>query len=357
MTQKRSALVQVYRQEEATNSNRCGSSTHQLANVVNNFRQQPLPLSSINRLIITLSHKCNIRCTMCYQQEYTQDLDPDIYRKQLLPLYPFLKYIHVYGGEATTLKQTKEFVHLVLQHNPNVKFNMPTNGICFDDYWRTFFLQHGGFVNFSINAATQETYDIINKHGDWRKVLSNVDRVRKEKVAKKSHLKIMGSMVILEENIHEINEFIHFCGKRLLNTARFLFDITLLPKHAKVVREQLTRAKKSIRLYPQLEILGLEQFEPYYFRKKVPERHGCQAPSTTVSVDVHANVKFCCHMLYTLGNLKAENIAQIWNNKRAKEFRYKFNKGEFPYCSYHKCGRGKVIYINPQQLTSNPRTK
>ena len=47
----------------------------------------------------------------------------------------------------------RDMIALALEKNPEVKFSLITNGLAFDDGWQRLMVDHGDYVNFSLNAA------------------------------------------------------------------------------------------------------------------------------------------------------------------------------------------------------------
>jgi len=60
----------------------------------------------------------------------------------------------------------------------------------------------------SINAATKETYDKVVRGPEYERVVSNV-----RKLIEKAHCKVFASMVLVDDNYHEIRRFKQLWGK------------------------------------------------------------------------------------------------------------------------------------------------
>ena len=135
------------------------------------------PLSSVEQLHIEMGYPCNVRCIMCFQENFSQKMDSMIWKSALLPVYPHVSRVLVQGGEPTVMKDCKELISLVLSHNPSARFGVMTNGLLFGDYWRETFVDHGYEVNFSLNAASQVTHELINVNSRYSKVMDNLNRL------------------------------------------------------------------------------------------------------------------------------------------------------------------------------------
>lgn len=295
--------------------------------------EKDVPLSNIKYLHIVIGMKCNFRCKMCFQKDFTTDADPLIYKEKIFSIYPYIKEACLQGGEPTVILECKEFTEFLIKINPQIKFNIITNGYLFDDYWIEKSIKYGKWVNFSLNAASKETHDIICRNDTWNRVILNLQELVDRKKLKNSGLEIGASFVVLDENIHEFSKFIEFCHKMGLDIVTFYYDSNLLPKNKILVEEELKRAYSLRDRLKDIRIENLEKFESWALNKneKMPKVH-CSRPFDTIFVAENGNVKFCCNVLESLGNLHDEPIEELWNNLRAKRFRRIFKNGDYRYC-------------------------
>src|SRR5581483_3252325 len=117
-----------------------------------------------------------------------------------------------------------------------------TNGLLFDERWSELMLQRGGFVNFSINAATRATYEAVNRQDKFDSVVGNVMRFRTAIDAHDSPVKVDLSIVITPSNVHEIADFLHLASRIGAHRVRYFFDLDNLPKAGAQLREVLDLA-------------------------------------------------------------------------------------------------------------------
>jgi MoaA/NifB/PqqE/SkfB family radical SAM enzyme len=307
------------------------------------LEKQIIPLSNIKSMHIMLGLKCNHRCKMCFQKNYSEEIDPFIYKEKLLPIYPYLTWVLLQGGEPTILPQTKEIIEVILKNNHQVKFAMMTNGHRFDEYWINQFIEHGDEVNFSLNAASSKTYKTITEYGDWDRTISNLKELIRFRESEKSSLKVMASFVIIEDNVHELSEFIKFCKELGLDKIRFFFDIEQLPRNKKLIRKELERAYE----FEDINIEGLKGFESYVKKpeplsldsqpsdgngiKSLLNQHQrllrpCAGPFNHIAIETNGDVKLCCMTDKRLGNLHNQSIEELWNNMEGKRFRKLFEE-------------------------------
>ena len=65
---------------------------------------------------------------------------------------------------------------------PNVKINLQTNGVMFTPkYWENMKKIHNniGNVLISLDAATEEVYDVVRRGGNWKMLMHNLEHISK----------------------------------------------------------------------------------------------------------------------------------------------------------------------------------
>lgn len=302
------------------------------------------PLSSVEQLHIEMGYPCNVRCIMCFQENFSQKMDSMIWKSGLLPVYPHVSRVLIQGGEPTVMKDCKELIALVLSHNAAARFGVMTNGLLFGEYWRETFVDHGYEVNFSLNAASQATHERINVNSSYGKVMDNLERLIALRDGRKSPLAIFLSFVIIPENAHEVTDFVELADRLGVN-ARFFYDATRMPpagEGERVTREVERGFAAMKRTEDRIFVEGLAAFHRHFCKlrriqnrlsqeqEKAPPR--CMAPWKGLNVDRLGQVRFCCMSDLMIGNLHRKNIHEIWNGRRAQMFRKRMAAEDYRYC-------------------------
>ncbi len=304
--------------------------------------RQRTPLTSIRGLHIELGYACNVRCIMCFQENFTQMMDSRIWEKILLPVYPLVDRILIQGGEPTVLKRSRDLIALALSLNPGVKFAVMTNGLLFDGFWRETFVEHGYDVNFSINAAHKATHEAINVGSDYETVMKNLRTLIELRDKRGTDLSIHISCVILQENIRELADFVELAA-RLGVDVRFFYDATRRSDHIDGVEHAVRRALAKAREHRDRTCVeGLATFYGDYCRRKGVENllkdemewppPICPAPWCWLNVDRLGKARFCCMSYIVLGDVTKTPIEEIWNGRGARAFRRRMAHGDFRYC-------------------------
>lgn len=161
-----------------------------------------VPYENLKRIDISVSEACNIDCIMCYQDKNRCDcLSYDKLRENID--YSYFEDICLQGGEPFAIQGLKDFFDwLTLEKGKRVNF--VTNGTLINIDWAERISKFSDYICFSVNAATKETHEKINRGSDWEKVLSNIKLIKNFK----GNVIISGHMTIVIENLHEISRFI-----------------------------------------------------------------------------------------------------------------------------------------------------
>jgi MoaA/NifB/PqqE/SkfB family radical SAM enzyme len=143
------------------------------------------------RMYIECTAACNISCTdACCAPETgitkTRQaglLDFDVFRRVVDEAGPFLQRIDFFNyGEAFLHKRAIEMCEYIKTHFPQVYLYTSTNGLAFtEDQARR--LVHSGIdeVTFSLDGATQETYEKYRQRGKLEVALTNLRAMADEK--------------------------------------------------------------------------------------------------------------------------------------------------------------------------------
>lgn len=301
------------------------------------------PIHMIENLHILLGMPCNARCTMCYQKDFSTLIPEAVWKDKLIELYPSLKHIVIQGGEPTILPNTKNFINLVSKINPKTKHSFMTNGILFNDYWIDTFVKNGSYVNFSINAATEDTYATVVKHGNWSKTTRNLKDLVKARNDSKSDLEIRSSFVIFDENYSEIKDFITFCKDIGVDKIRFFFDLSRISTDN---REKISKLLDKEELGDgdqDIEIEGLKMLHAALKKQKVDSKYlqsyKCTKPFNWLYINTAGDVSFCCLLgnAGKLGNVLDEPLEEIINTDRANVIRDDHTQKKYTYCSPFYC--------------------
>lgn len=167
-----------------------------------------LDYERLRRLHISFGEACNIRCVMCdHPQRHAKSpilLDPKVVIENI-ELGPFSTII-IQGGEPLFLKECLDFMSH-LEHEGK-RYTLLTNGVLIDDVIALRLARYAKSVNISLNGATKQTHQAVNRGSRFDRVIENVQRLRTARAELGTSLAIVGHMTITTSNVHEVPLFL-----------------------------------------------------------------------------------------------------------------------------------------------------
>ncbi len=313
------------------------------------------PLSKIETLTLEMGYQCNIRCSFCYQEDFSpkNNAPDELWRKKLLPVYPSLKRVTFLGGEPTIIKGAKEFSDFIVKEYPHIKLDTITNGLAFKGEWIEKFVSNGHKIIFSLNAATSEVYDKITRNSNWDKVIANIKDLVAARKKASSELILEASMLVLPENIHEMGGFVELCERLSFDKAFFITPLFHQIKNIdrEVARRSISEACDMKDKYKEIKVVGIESILKNLFsepddavaalsercnehNEREPSYYDavCKYPWNSLYVKHTGDVMVCCAAWFAIGNLNASSIEDIWNSPKALEMRKKMAAKDYSLC-------------------------
>ncbi len=167
---------------------------------------------------------CNIKCIYCRDKYYTID-NIEVWDKCintiLLPLIQQCKLLTISTiGEVSASKHGQSVIEKAIEVNPNIKFDILTNGILFNKDFinRLNLTERLERVAVTISATKEKTYKKIMRNSNFKNVLNNVEYLSSlKKSGKINELNLVFIVSVL--NYKEIESFIKYTKE---NDARAL---------------------------------------------------------------------------------------------------------------------------------------
>lgn len=218
--------------------------------------------SELKRIKISFGQGCNINCIMCWQNSKSKR-NRD-YKKiaENVDITPF-ESIEIQGGEPLFIPSAKNFFDYIASKGKKV--SLITNGTLINKKWAEKIALHSDFINISLNAATKETHEFINRGSRWESVLNNIQKLHNAREVLKTNLRIYGHMTIVRQNLMEISMFIERFRGFGFDTIEFGVDfrvpfyLKLHPKKKRIIRLNLKEALEKCKDNSLVDTLRLQK--------------------------------------------------------------------------------------------------
>jgi len=170
---------------------------------------------------LTYDNSCNLACPSCRVEKFSYTSGPH-YERALAIQNKIIKKIfnephdkhytvNVTGsGDPFGSKLFRDLLYSIDGSKyPNVKINLQTNGVMFTPKnWDKIKKIHNNIneVNISLDAGTEETYNIVRKGGHWPTLMKNIAFLSERK--KEYGFHYCFAYVVQRENYKEMKDFI-----------------------------------------------------------------------------------------------------------------------------------------------------
>lgn len=131
---------------------------------------------------LTLSHKCNINCTICWQRKNVSFSSGEL-SKNVIDLvekyYKYAKILSLIGGEPLYIDYVLRFINdFDRSKYPNMELRLVTNGLLLNDAILSKLKKFSNVhFNFSIDSFNKDVYERIRKGGSFDLLMCNLEKV------------------------------------------------------------------------------------------------------------------------------------------------------------------------------------
>ncbi len=305
------------------------------------------PLSYLREIQIEFGKQCNVRCIMCYQTDFspTTRAAEVIWKERLLPAYPTVEEISISGGEPTVLPGARQLLEIVLAQYPHMKLNAVSNGLLFNGIWEEAFLKQGKTLNISLNAIDPDVYKRVVQFGRQEDVIANIRRLVAGRSETKSKLKLRLSMVVLDETVHQLGDFVQWAADNGADEVMFHTDyLRGIRKVAQdVVQRHVAKAYEVADRNPHVAIQLLEAFDRIFALQhglkpirveaiKPRADKPCNIPFDYIAINPDGTTFPCCKSWYPIGNLVESSLQDVWSSVESYRFRRRMMNMNFSDC-------------------------
>lgn len=291
-----------------------------------------------------ITHKCNLRCKHCYQEDYSKDLNEEALVELFEQCKAFLNKNHYFGhfnftgGEPFLSLSLWRLLDLC-EANGNT-FGILTNATVLDEETvaRLATYTRLRFVQASVDGA-KERHDEIRGAGNFERTMQGLELLRKHGI------QTMVSFTCSKENQHELKKVIRLCEKNKID--RFWTD-RLVP----IGKNELTcMTTTEYRAY--LKVLAKEAKRAAFFpwiRTKVHTHRAmqficdskecgymCSAGKKLITILADGTILPCRRLPLVLGNALEKPIADIMDkNSVLEHFKCLEDPEDCRSCKYRK---------------------
>ena len=324
--------------------------------------------------------RCNLRCRFCTERGGAADYQyKDLSFSEFLGIVAGGQWskalmsvatIALYGrGEPLFSKDYRQIADYLLQGFPSIGIGISSNGVLFDQSWAEKLVGAASAdLNFSVNAASAETFCGLTGCDDFATVIENIGRVTKLRRQKGgTSLSVTLSFVATTENVRELPAFVDLAARLEVDSV-IVRDIMTLNEETERMslanEPQLARAmfqmaqERAGEKGMNIRFLRFRTHRERYFpnssetRLQVPSllpepvsdeeatpspyrlRTDCFGPWERFMIRADGEVFPCSPSQsfpgFTLGNVFRRGFQEIWNGEAYRHMRNAVNSSALP---------------------------
>lgn len=344
--------------------------------LLSEFKNRTITLESMPAVMYIESVRgCPYSCVMCDSRftkphKISQDL-----LDRVEPYFKNVEVLCIHGQGEPLLGDIPYFVEQSLKHD--FVLHMNSTGFFLTKEIADLLTKARLSIRFSIHAGSPQAYKKIMGQ-KFEKVLENISYLIRKDKENKRNSDFWFSFIVMKENIEGIDDFLkitHDIGVKrirfmeLLPTSESIKGIQLPernftfsyfeqnnPSVGKEFLKKLPHYRKIAEDYGLvIEVGSMEASarDPHFFENIVNKaskkflsrtrifplkrRSGiCVAPWIgQLIIRFNGDVRLCCALDDTFGNINDSSLEEIWNSKKIKRIRQSFREGKFPrMCEY-----------------------
>jgi len=299
------------------------------------------------RIFIEPTNACNLNCIHCVHDGKMKRplgmMELDLYKKIMSEIKHLNRVSEIclfQQGEPLLHKNISEMIHIA-SYDCDFFTKMNTNGLALDKEMSEMLIRNDlDYLVFSLDGILPETYRIIKRKDVFNKVLEN------------------------------ILNYLELWGELDIGRPRNYFACDVIMLEFKFNKKQIAPIKT---LFEKLPVGHVEVYELFNYMGaveeanfKYPERFTtpidkwpiCNTAWDVVGIRWNGDVVPCIYdydSRFVIGNVKEQNLLDIWNGEAMKEFRQALIKHDYSKIEKNGplCSNCTIMWMKDYQLPSN----
>jgi MoaA/NifB/PqqE/SkfB family radical SAM enzyme len=303
-------------------------------------------MSNPMTLQIEPTNRCNLSCKQCFRYDPASKRQVgDMTYKSFLKImkqFPNVFEVSLIGlGESFLNNDLHKMIGFLGEKKIDV--SLTTNGTVFDT--KIIDAINGAkkvYIQFSLDAATDDTYKKIRGVRRFDQVIHNIQRFMEYKG---DHVSVSLGLVVMQDNLSELQQFIRLADKLKIKRIHFgdLSGSWLSDNRSEIVvcgnNDFLEKVKKATQTAYKLGIdLKYNKYE-YIWEDQASLTH-CWFLWQYPYITWDGYVTSCCNLpnpeINNFGNIIQKPFSEIWNNSAYRNFRKQLKNGN-PHILCRSC--------------------
>lgn len=189
-----------------------------------------------SRLMLCYDRSCNLSCESCRTQKILHGAESEQYKSYKKFTDQIIKDFFSFSSDneirlnitgsgdpfaSVTYRQFLE--NLDGSHFPKLKIDFQTNGVLFGpQMWDRLdkIRSNIGEIYVSVDAATEKTYRLVRRGGNWQQLLSNIEFLKSLRLKKEIDF-LQVNFIVQQRNYLEMIDFVKMFNKKGIDSISF----------------------------------------------------------------------------------------------------------------------------------------
>ena len=301
------------------------------------------------RLIVTLSSRCNLDCIMCEVRRTKWDIPYKVIQ-EVVDFFPYLESIIWQGGEPFLLEYFGEIFDEASKFE-QLKQMIVTNGLLINEAWVEKLAKNNVELTFSIDGVTREVYEHIRQGAKFERVIRSltiIKEARKKYDSRNMTLRL--HVVVMKSNYHQLEDFMNFAheygfaavhlismgGSQSEEENIFSRQENAPLTYLEGIRDKLEEKARRLNIellnsLPRMADNSKQCGSSPCSKEDNSNEPGisCFAPWQQMNLDPGGGIRPGCLCLKTVGTVFEGRLKDIWNSEAMQFYRQKMIAGEF----------------------------
>lgn len=321
------------------------------------------PIRRLNNLTVAVTHRCNLRCRMCYfhqELENAAQLPLELYTRVIETVAPARPCVILSGGEPFTHPDLIEMV--AAAKNRRLPVQIFSNGVLAKPEVTGELIRLGlDYINLTL-LGDQETHSLVaGLPGTYDRFRANLERL----AANRGQTRVMINYTLTPTNVEQLSHAVDLVKELRLDGLRIqhynylrpqeftaqervmanLFgrtantneiepseDATDMAGRIRRMRAEIDRADLDAPIQWAPDLNGPE-LDNWYSGGPFKTTRKCLFPWRGMLLDADGRLYPCSKIYLELGRVDREDAWQAWNSESMDQFRRQLKKGLFPACA------------------------
>jgi MoaA/NifB/PqqE/SkfB family radical SAM enzyme len=340
-------------------------------------RQKKVKLDSFpQKLIVTLSSRCNLDCIMCEVRRTKWDI-PYKTIQEVVDLFPYLESVIWQGGEPFLLEYFEEIFDEATKFD-NLKQMIVTNGLLINEAWAHKLARNNVELTYSIDGVTKEVYEHIRGGAKFDRIIRSLKMIRearKKNESRKMSLRL--HVVVMKSNYHQLGDFMDFAKEHGFDAIHLISmwgsqdrEENIFYNNEKEALDYIESVRYRLAEKAASLNIGLLDSLPHPVScatnsdgsasqdscsdkdNKVDIEISCLMPWQQLNVDPGGKVRPGCLCLKEIGSILTSKLMDLWNNEAAQSYRRGIMERDFELFCNQTC-----LSVQISEQTKRLKTK